>query len=126
MTLHEHCLRNVAGALRDIARLDAFNGTLEDWALDLAAAYVELGRQHFDAPALHIGVGLDSSLLKFRGDQMLPPGDPTDPAVSQEIHGGYLTPSKTGRRLIPNGVIAGVSDPRGVAPSKSTSKGETV
>jgi hypothetical protein len=55
---------------------------------------------------------LDSSLLKFRGDQMLPPGDPADTAVSQEIHGGYLTPSKTGRRLIPNGVIAGVSDPR--------------
>lgn len=41
MNLHEHCLRNVAGALRD-----------------------------------------------------------------------NLTPSKTGRRLIPNGVIAGVSNPR--------------
>ena len=97
MNLHEHCLRNVAGALRDIARLDAFNGPLEDRTLDLPAAYVELGRQHFDAPALHIGVGLDSSLLKFRGDQVLPPGDSADSAVTQEFHGGYFTPSKTGR-----------------------------
>ena len=100
MNLREHCLRNVAGALRDIARLDAFNGPLEDRTFHLSAADIQFGRQHLHPPSLHVSVGLDASLLKFGGDQVLPPGDPADSAVAQEIHGGYFTPPTTGRQLI--------------------------